>query len=225
MLTIKHKVANRIKKSMVDNGELVKEEEIRNEAKCFFTNLLCRDQSVDVDVQNSFLQNIPCLIDEQKNAFLTSILSNLEIKNVVFSFEGNKAPGPNGLPMFFFQEFWDIVGKDVSSGVKKIFGARKLLKEINGTFISLIVKIQGDDSINKFRLISLCNSFYKIISKVLTSRLLKVLPSLISHQQNGFVLGRQIIESIITIHENIHSLVLAKKWGFILKLDLSKAYD
>lgn len=78
---------------------------------------------------------------------------------------------------------------------------------------------------DKFRPISLCSSFYKIISKVLTSRLLTVLLSLITHQQNGFMLGRQILDSIITIHENIHSLVTAKKHGFILKLDLSKAYD
>lgn len=224
MSTIKHKASNRIKKLMVDNVELVKEEEIRNEAKSFFSDLLCRDQSLDDDVQNSFLWNIPCLIDEHKNAFLTSIPSDLKIRNVVFSFEDNKAPRPDDFPMFFFQEFRDIVGKDVSNGVKEFFGARKLLKKINGTFIALIPKSQGVDSMDKFRPISLCNSFYKVISKVLTSRLLNVLPSLISHQQNGFVLGRQILDSTI-IHENIHSLAMAKKQGFILKLDLSKAYD
>lgn len=203
---------------MMDNVELVKEEEeIRNEAKSFFTDLLCRDQSLDDDVQNFFLQNIHCLIDEQKNAFLTAIPSNLEIRNVIFSFEGNKDPGPDGFPMFFFQEFWDIIRKDVSSGVKEFFGARKLLKEINGTFIALIPKIQGADSMDKFKPISLCNSFYKII--------LKVRPSLISHQQNGFVPRRKFLDSIIIVHENSYSLVMAKKQGFILKLDLSKAYN
>lgn len=61
---IKHKVANRITKLAVDNGELVKEEEIRNEAKRYFLELLRRDHMLDVDAQSSFLQNIPCLIDE-----------------------------------------------------------------------------------------------------------------------------------------------------------------
>lgn len=213
MLTIKHKATNKITKLAVDSGELVKEEEIRNEAKRYFSDLLRRDHRLDVDAQSSFLQNIPSLINEQMNASLSSIPSIMEIKNVVFSFDGNKAPGLDGFPMFFFQDFWDIVGKDVSNGVKEFWGARRLLKEINGTFIALIPKIQGADSMDKFKPISLCNSFYKIISKVLTTRILTVLPSLINHQQNGFVLGRQILDSIITVHENIHSLVTGKKQG------------
>lgn len=225
MSTIKHKAANRMNKLVVDSGELVKEDEIRNKAKRYFSDLLMRDQSLDAEAQSSFLQNIPHLIDAQNNAFLSSIPSILEIKNSIFSFDGNKAPGPDGFPMLFFQEFWDIIGTDVANGVKEFFGARKLLKEINGTFIALIPKIQGADSLDKFRPISLCNSFYKIISKVLTSRLLSILPALIKHQQNGFILGRQILDSIITVHENINSLVKVKKQGLIFKLDLSKAYD
>lgn len=145
------------------------------------------------------------------NASLSSIPLILEIKNVVFSFDGNKAPSLDGFPMFFFQDFWDIVGKDVSNGVKEFFGARRILKEINGTFITLIPKTQGVDSMDKFRPIILCNSFYKIISKVLTSRILTIFPSLINHQQNGFFPRRQILDSIISVHENIHSLVRAKK--------------
>ena len=96
---------------------------------------------------------------------------------------------------------------------------------MNGTFIALILKKPGVDSLDQFRPISLCNSFFKIISKVLTLRILPLLPVVISRQQNGFVPGRQILDSIITIHENIHSLSVSKKEGFLLKLDLSKAYD
>ena len=40
-----------------------------------------------------------------------------------------------------------------------------------------------------------------------------------------FFPGRQILDSIIYVHESIHSLVMSKKEGFLLKLDLSKVYD
>ncbi len=100
-----------------------------------------------------------------------------------------------------------------------------MLKELNATFLVLISKILGADSLDKFRPISLCNSFYKIIAKVLTSRLLRVLPLIISPQQTNFVPGRQILDSIVSVHEVIHSLEVGKKEGFLLKLDLSKAYD
>ena len=77
--------------------------------------------------------------------------------------------------------------KDIVKAVQEFFGARSILKEINSTFLILIPKVPGADSLDKFRPISLCNSFYKLISKVLTSRLLNLLPLIISQHQSGFV--------------------------------------
>lgn len=59
----------------------------------------------------------------------------------------------------------------------------------------------------------------------MTTRILAVLPFIISEEQKGFVPGRQILDSIILVHEKIHSLSAAKKEGFLIKLDLAKAYD
>ena len=109
--------------------------------------------------------------------------------------------------------------------MKEFFGTRNILRELNGTFIALIPKKLGAHRLDQFRPISLCNSFYKIISKVLTLIILSLLPIIISRQQNGFVPRRRILDSIIIVHENIHSLSVSKKEGFLLNLDLSKAYD
>lgn len=100
-----------------------------------------------------------------------------------------------------------------------------MLKEINSNFLFLIPKKCGVDSPKKFRPISLCNSIYKVISKVITLQLLIILPNLISDQQNGFNPRRKILKSIITVHENIHSLSLSNSWVFVMKVDLAKAYD
>ncbi|XP_059064750.1 uncharacterized protein LOC131856829 [Cryptomeria japonica] len=125
------------------------------------------------------------------------------------------------------RKYHDVIAKeeDVSDGVKEFSGARSLLKELNSTFIVMIPKCPRADSMNSFHPISLCNSFYKIISNVLMLRLFSILSDIISRQQNGFVLGRQILDSIITVHENIYSLEVSCKEGFLMKLDLSKAYD
>lgn len=89
----------------------------------------------------------------------------------------------------------------------------------------LVLKVVGDNSMDKFRPISLCNYFYKIISKVLTSRFLKILPMIISLQQSGFSPGKKIFDSISLVHEVIHSLMSTNKEIFLLNLNLSKAYD
>lgn len=84
--------------------------------------------------------------------------------------------------MFFFQTFWHVMEKDVLDGVKYFFGARNLLKELNSTFIVLIPMFVGAEAMDCFHPISLCNSFYKTISKVLTLRLLSIFPAIISPQ-------------------------------------------
>ncbi|XP_057852323.1 uncharacterized protein LOC131062635 [Cryptomeria japonica] len=204
---------------------LFKDDEICGEASSFFASVLSTEDNLDVEAQNSLLEAIPSILSEEQNKFLISIPSKDQIKVVVFSFKGNKASGPNGFLMFFFQKFWHIVEKDVSDGVKEYLWARNLIKELNSTFIVLVPKSIGAKPMDCFHPINLCNSFYKIISKVLTLRLLSVLPAIISPQLNDFFLGRQIIDSIITVHENIHSIEVSCKEGFLIKLDLYKAYD
>lgn len=56
----------------------------------------------------------------------------------------------------------------------------KLSKTISASFITLVPKIKGANCLKDCRLISLIGSIYKILVKVLASRLQKVMPSIIS---------------------------------------------
>ena len=94
------------------------------------------------------------------------------------------------VPTFFFQMYWQVVMDDVVKAIQEFFGARSILKEINSTFLVLIPKVPGANSLDKFKPINLCNYFYKIILKVLTSRMLKLLPLIILQQQTSFFPGR-----------------------------------
>ena len=79
--------------------------------------------------------------------------------------------------------------------------------------------------VNDFRPISLVTSLYKVISKVLATRLKKVLPSIINDSQMAFVEGRQILDAILTASEAVDEWSLRGRKGVLLKLDLEKAYD
>ena len=191
----------------------------------FFSTLMTVDPNINLDNQVDFLRVIPPLVSKEHNKVLSSIPKDDEIFKVVCSLGGDKAPSANGFPMFFFQKLWKLVGKDVCDAVKEFYGAKQMLKEVNSTFLCPIPKKIGADSPGQFRPISLCNSFYKVISKFLTSRLLHVIPLIIADQQNGFIPGRQILNSVIPAHENIHSLSCSNNQGFIMKVDIAKAYD
>lgn len=47
---------------------------------------------------------------------------------------------------------------------------------------------------------------YKVISKVLTNRLKRVVPNVISQNQSAFVAGRQIFDNILVVHELLYSM-------------------
>lgn len=80
-------------------------------------------------------------------------------------------------------------------------------------------------TLDKCRRIALCNVVYKIISKVVATRLKPLFPSLVSREQVGYVEGRQILNNIIQAHEVVHSLTNKRKDGMIMQLDISKSYD
>lgn len=139
-----------------------------------------------------------------------------------------KSPGPDGFPVVFYNNFWHIIGSDVTSSVLDFLNAKNLPAPINFTFIVLIPKVKKPTRMTEFRPISLCNVIYKIGSKVVANRLKMVLPSMISPTQSAFVPNRLITDNVLLAFElnhYINSKPKGKEDFMTLKLDVSKAYD
>ncbi|XP_070045468.1 uncharacterized protein [Nicotiana tomentosiformis] len=67
---------------------------------------------------------------------------------------------------------------------------------------------------------------FTVISRVVHDRLEKILPSLISSNQSGFVKGRSIFENILLTQEIVTDIILrGKPANVVIKLDMAKAYD
>lgn len=72
----------------------------------------------------------------------------------------------------------------------------------------------------------MCNFCFNIITKILASRLAKILPKIIEQSQTGFI-KEIMIHNNILIGQKIMGL-LGKKVdssNVVIKLDMSKAYD
>lgn len=101
-----------------------------------------------------------------------------------------------------------------------------LHKDITTTILTLILKVEKPKSLADYRPISLASFASKLISKIIASRVSKILPIVINEQQYGFVQGRSIHESISLTQEMVLDLDRMVDGGnMILKFDMSKAYD
>jgi hypothetical protein len=47
-------------------------------------------------------------VSEEENEVLMAPFSEEDVKLAIFDMEHNKAPGPNGFPIEFYQFFWEI---------------------------------------------------------------------------------------------------------------------
>ena len=139
--------------------------------------------------------------------------------------EGDKASGPNGFIMAFFQKCWSVVEKDVMALFDHFHRSLEFERSLNASFLSLIPKKNNALNIKDFRPISLVDSVYKLLSKVLANRLRRVLDKLISESQNAFVGGRQILDSVLIANECLDSRLKCHTLGVVCKLDIEKAYD
>jgi len=128
---MKHRKANSISKLCLENGNIIIEDtEIGDQAVLFFQNLLS-DQGSNAGngrVMDQFIDKIPCLITKEDNSKMLKPISEEEVHVVLFSMGPFKAPGPDGFPPIFFQEYSDIVGADLTAVVRDFFRTGKLLK-------------------------------------------------------------------------------------------------
>lgn len=143
----------------------------------------------------SIMQYGSILSNEQQEALIASVES-WEIKEALFSIHNGKAP-PDGFFAGFFKATWHIIHEEFTAAVTDFFSSGKLLKQINATNLCLLPKVPSPGSPSDFRPIACCNVIYKTITKLMTSRLQAILPSIISPNQGAFVKGRLIVSNIL----------------------------
>ena len=87
------------------------------------------------------LETIPNKITEDMNQRLIQEFTREEVEIALNQMHPTKAPGPDGMSTTFFQNYWGIVGNDVTCMVLNVLNNNMSLIEINRTNITLVPKI------------------------------------------------------------------------------------
>ncbi|GJZ47643.1 RNA-directed DNA polymerase, eukaryota [Tanacetum coccineum] len=131
----------------------------------------------------------PKTITCDQQADLERDVSNEEIKRAVWDCGTDKSPGPDGFSFGFYRRFWYLIENDVYDAVKYFFTYGVIPKGCNSSFIALIPKSPGANTVKDFRPISLIGSVYKIIAKILANRLVGVLGDIVNEVSICFYCG------------------------------------
>ncbi|KAF9619067.1 hypothetical protein IFM89_005081 [Coptis chinensis] len=183
-------------------------------------------RKVDHNIDWELIHNMPQEMQSEDNEFLATIPSAEEVKAAVFHLNPNSSPGPDGFSGYFFHHYWDIIGHDLVRAIRYFFIKSRLPLGFNANFIVLIQKEKNAIHLGKFCLICLSNFIFKVITKILATRLSPIAEKIISKEQYDFIPNRNSQQAIGLASELGNGLQTPRYGGSMaIKLDISQAFD
>ena len=116
--------------------------------------------------QLKFIRLFPSFISAEESESFTCQISSAEVEAALKSFKKDKSLGPDGWPVEFYLDFFEILGPDLVKVVESSKREGRVAPSLNSTFIAFISRKEKPISFADFQPISLCNLVYKLISKV-----------------------------------------------------------
>ena len=163
-----------------DQGVVVGDDQLKSHITQFYKNLFETPDTSEITLMEDKISDIPQVFLE-KNDVLISEFTESEVRDAVFQMEHNKAPGPDGFPVEFYQVFWNVIKDDLMALFSDFHREDLNLYSLNFGIITLIPKIQDATKIQQYRPICVLNVSFKIFTKVATNRLNKVAKIVVSN--------------------------------------------
>lgn len=225
-----HGIANGRKRkstilSLEDEGRQIEDPaELKQHIYQYYKNLFGAEVPPKNFLSNDMWTNEGRLTKEESE-HITRPFTMVEIEQALKEMKTNTAPGPDGLPVSFYKEFWPQLKNQLKEMTDLLFEGKLDLWRLNYGVITLIPKIKDANNIKAFRPICLLNVCFKFLTKILTKRLTEVAAKVIGQSQTAFIPGRHILDGVVILHEVLHTLKKGHHSGIIFKLDFEKAYD
>ncbi|RVX23130.1 Transposon TX1 uncharacterized 149 kDa protein [Vitis vinifera] len=216
-----HRRINAMSKIMINGVRFTEDQDMREGIANAYQQLLSENPGWKADIGGLLMNQI----SSSEADGIEVPFSETEIFTALKGMNGDKAPGPDGFTLAFWQNSWETVKEDLLGLFKEFHDQNSFIKSLNHTFLVLIPKKGGCGGLGDYRPISLLGGLYKLLAKVLANRIKKVIGKVISPDQNAFIKGRQILDGSLIANEVIDSWQKRGEKGIVCKLDIEKAYD
>ena len=197
---------------------------ILDECKHFYSTLY-KSQIDQCGNPSDFLQEMSVISHTAKTECDYPVTKQ-ELHTALCALKKNTSPGPCGWTAEFFETFWNELGCLYTAVVHEMFDREVLPPSFTTSITTLIPKKQKDRRmVENLRPISLLPVAYKILAKLLASRIAKVASTLIHADQTGFIKGRYIGENVRMVLDLLKYAENEQLPGLIVQCDYYKAYD
>ncbi|CAI5948972.1 unnamed protein product [Closterium sp. NIES-65] len=164
-------------------------------------------------------------LGEEQSQLLVEDWSEAEVKEALDGMAKGKSPGADGIPKEFFSQHWDSLGGDVLGFAKRFEETAVLPPAALEAVTVLLHKKGAKDQVQNYRPITLLNSTYKLVARVLANRMRKVLHKVISEEQYGFLPGRRLADGVSLIADIVDAAKCKNADWYLLLVDFQKAFD
>lgn len=241
-----HKMAGREEVSTLDqltvDGRVVNDREvIRQQVEEYFNAIYQRrhihpsqgdtpedsghSHEPDWGLGEEFLQNLPQLQDHDRMK-LEGELDLEEVKAAVKSMGKYRAPGEDGIGYEFYQLALPTLAPTLLEIFKAQLAAASLPPSARMGLTRLLPKVGGrPPQPSELRPITLLNSDYKLLTKLLATRLNAVLPDLLKSSQLCSRAPQTILSGITELLAAMETTKTKYRAGYIISFDVFKAYD
>jgi len=207
-------------------GRLDDQNDILHECKSFYEDLYS-ERKANLDFDHSGIFNtVHNTLDEIEKEICEGKVSMEECYDSLHQFPNNKSPGSDGLSIEFYKYFWNKISPFLMDSYNYSFENNILSVDQRRALLILIPKSEKDKRLlTNWRPISLLNSDYKILAKVLANRLQKVISTIVHADQVGYVKGRNIGDNIRTLLDILDITKHKSDPGMLVMIDFEKAFD
>ena len=190
----------------------------------YYTKLYTHEQT-NPDVQDKYAAYAKTLEDAQ-TAELEKQIEVTDIKTALDGMNKGKSPGPDGLTTEFYQHFASQVTPLLHAMISEAYRNKQLPPNMGESYIKLLPKKKTDRTQTKnYRPISLLNTDYKILTKVIANKIKPYLKDLVHPDQQCSIKDRNINNHNHFIRDLIYYAKDKNIAASILALDQEKAFD
>jgi len=167
----------------------------------------------------------PVIPDDMLSSLASVEVSIAEVKEAMSHTKPGKSPGPDGLPVELYREFSLTFAPLLSRLYTSVGNTHHTLPAgFTDGLISLIHKDGNAHEVCNYRPITLLNTDYRLLAKVLAQRLIPALMGVISKEQSAFLPLREIGDNVMLMQLLPHWLGKERS-AWVVFCDFCKAYD